>query len=260
MAANNIPSAVPNTTIPADDHNAIRTAMIGDYVPRNSSANPEDVAGSIGQSAFRFLQGFIRKLFIGTVGDNISIEADSSDCIIKVGGVERARIPQADGLLPPGMLTPYSGDVAPQEWLLCDGSEVSRTTYARLYAAIGDRYGNGNGTTTFDLPDARGRFLRGRDFATGRDPDVGSRTAMNTGGATGDNVGSVQSDAMLEHTHVIKGQQLQSTSDTGDGINGFSTTSSKVDGQADSAFTNNNAGSSNETRPKNFNVNYIIKT
>ena len=260
MGANNIPSAVPNTVIPANDHNSIRTAMIGDYVPRNASANPADAAGSMGQSAFRWLQGFIRTLFIGTVGDNISIEADSSDCIIKVGGVERARIPQADGLLPPGMIAPYSGDTDPQEWLLCDGREINRTTYARLYAAVGDRFGDGNGTTTFNIPDGRGRFLRGKDHALARDPDAGSRTAMAGGGATGDNVGSVQDDAMLEHTHIINGQSLQSTSDTGDGINGFISGGSKSDGGADEAFTNNNAGSSTETRPKNFYVNYIIKT
>ena len=62
---------------------------------------------------------------------------------------------------PPGMITPYAGKTAPEGWLLCDGSAVSRTTYADLYAAIGTTYGAGNGSTTFTLPDLRGRVPAG---------------------------------------------------------------------------------------------------
>lgn len=62
---------------------------------------------------------------------------------------------------PPGMLAPYAGQTAPEGWLLCDGSAVSRTTYAALYAVIGTTYGAGNGSTTFTLPDLRGRVVAG---------------------------------------------------------------------------------------------------
>lgn len=58
---------------------------------------------------------------------------------------------------PPGMLAPYAGSSAPSGWLLCDGSAVSRTTYADLFSAISTTYGSGNGTTTFNVPDLRGR-------------------------------------------------------------------------------------------------------
>lgn len=71
-------------------------------------------------------------------------------------------------------------------YLLCDGSEVSRATYAGLFAALGTRYGDGNGTTTFNLPDGRGRCLIGAGVGSGlsfRDinsPYVGAETVTLT--------------------------------------------------------------------------------
>lgn len=100
---------------------------------------------------------------------------------------------------PVGMVSPFAGTSAPTGWLLCNGATVSRTTYAALYAVVGDAFGNGNGSTTFHLPDLRGRFIRGVDGATARDPNAGTRTAMNSGGNTGDAVGSVQDDATAKN-------------------------------------------------------------
>jgi microcystin-dependent protein len=57
----------------------------------------------------------------------------------------------------PGKIDMTATTTAPQGWLICDGSAVSRETYANLYTAIGVTYGNGDGTTTFNLPDLRGR-------------------------------------------------------------------------------------------------------
>ena len=65
-----------------------------------------------------------------------------------------------------GIVLPFMGTTAPDGFLVCDGSEVSRTTYARLYAAIGDTYGAGDGSTTFNLPDLDGRFLEGGTAGT----------------------------------------------------------------------------------------------
>jgi microcystin-dependent protein len=64
---------------------------------------------------------------------------------------------------PIGGLMAFGGASAPDKWLLCDGSEISRTTYADLFAIIGVAYGAGNGTTTFNLPDMRGRSTMGAD-------------------------------------------------------------------------------------------------
>lgn len=62
-----------------------------------------------------------------------------------------------------GVIQMFAGSTPPAGWLLCDGSAVSRTTYATLYAAIGDTWGAGNGSTTFNLPDLRGRTVVGVD-------------------------------------------------------------------------------------------------
>jgi microcystin-dependent protein len=73
-------------------------------------------------------------------------------------------------VVPSGALLPFAGSTAPAGYLLCDGSAVSRVTYASLFAVIGTTYGAGDGSTTFNLPDLRGRAVFGKD-------DMGGTTA-----------------------------------------------------------------------------------
>ncbi len=73
-----------------------------------------------------------------------------------------------EALIPAGTVLATARSAAPTGFLLCDGSAVSRTTYATLFSAIGTTYGAGNGTTTFNLPDLRGRVPAGVDGAAGR--------------------------------------------------------------------------------------------
>jgi microcystin-dependent protein len=80
----------------------------------------------------------------------------------------------------------------PQGWLFCDGRALSRQRYAELFKLIGTVHGGGDGVETFNLPDYRGRFHRGVDHGTGRDPEANQREAARVGGAMGDNVGSIQ--------------------------------------------------------------------
>jgi microcystin-dependent protein len=73
----------------------------------------------------------------------------------------------AGGILPAGIgPLPYAGSSIPSGWLECDGSEVSRTTYAALYTAIADTWGDGDGATTFNLPDMRGKTIIGDGTGT----------------------------------------------------------------------------------------------
>lgn len=101
-------------------------------------------------------------------------ERPAAEVGIEVDGVELSRAPlnsvpfamvagSAPSAMPAGAITAFATGVgtAPEGWLLCDGSEVSRATYAALFAVIGETYGAGDGSTTFLLPDFRGRFLRG---------------------------------------------------------------------------------------------------
>lgn len=108
---------------------------------------------------------------------------------------------------PPGTLVAFAGagagGNAPAGWLWCDGRAVSRTTYASLFAAIGTAWGAGDGATTFNLPDLRGRFLRGVDGDAGRDPDRDTRIATTDGGNSGNAVGSVQDHQFARHGHNL---------------------------------------------------------
>lgn len=63
-----------------------------------------------------------------------------------------------------GVYVPYGGDILPQGWLWCDGSAISRIDYAELFARIGTTFGQGDGSTTFNIPDfTGGRFIEGSD-------------------------------------------------------------------------------------------------
>ena len=64
-------------------------------------------------------------------------------------------------LMPTGVILPFGGSTVPEGFLLCNGAAISRTTYAKLFAAIGTLYGAGDGATTFNLPDMRDRFAEG---------------------------------------------------------------------------------------------------
>ena len=123
----------------------------------------------------------------------VSLIAQVAD--LKSSQLAGAAIP----VMPSGVILPFGGSTAPSGWLLCNGSAISRTTYAELFAAIGTLHGSGDGSTTFHLPDYRGRFLRGADSGAARDPDRATRSAANSGGATGDSVGSVQSNATAKN-------------------------------------------------------------
>lgn len=78
---------------------------------------------------------------------------------------------------PIGAISEYAGATAPTNWLICDGSAISRTTYADLFNVIGTRYGTGDGSTTFNLPDFRRRVPVGLD-----NNDTDFDTLGNTGG------------------------------------------------------------------------------
>jgi microcystin-dependent protein len=103
---------------------------------------------------------------------------------------------------PTGTITSYAGSTSPSGWLLCDGAAVSRTTYASLFAALSTTYGVGNGSTTFNLPDLRGRIPMGA--GTGAQ-NGGAGTGAISGGTslTARTRGQFGGDERLQtHTHT----------------------------------------------------------
>lgn len=149
---------------------------------------------------------------------------------------------------PSGMVAAFAFDSPPTGWFECDGAAISRTAFASLFTAIGLRFGIGNGSTTFNLPDLRGEFIRGFDNGAGNDPDAGSRTDSGDG-TTGDNVGTKQVDEFKSHVHVDSLYQVQGEA----GLQG-------VDTNNDAHNIDTTATGGNETRPRNVYMMYCIKT
>lgn len=164
-------------------------------------------------------------------------------------------------LNPAGSILAYGGAAAPSGYLMCDGSSVVRATYPDLFTAIGTAYGAADGTH-FNVPDLRGKFLRGVTGGSANDPDAASRTAQATGGNTGNNVGSVQGHAFQTHQHTLNtGRNAQIA-----GTDGIPRDSNNQSGGVPVNPTNTAAASgataqasADETRPINVYVNFIIK-
>ena len=159
--------------------------------------------------------------------------------------------------VPPGMIFPYVSTSSPTGFRYCNGDAISRTDFADLFAVIGTAFGNGNGSTTFNVPDLRGKFLRGVDAGSGYDPDRDSRTALN-GGNAGNNVGSYQAHMVASHYHQEGGDEHRTGTQQCDGT---SFLEGQVTVNTGYGFDNRTTGSTggNETRPKNISVTYIIK-
>jgi microcystin-dependent protein len=142
--------------------------------------------------------------------------------------------------IPPGSVFWMAMDAAPTGYLECDGSAVSRTTYANLFAKVAEVHGAGDGSTTFNLPDLRGEFIRGWDNARGVD--------------TSRAFGSTQSDLLKAHTHTV----TLVANDVGSASAGVTSNTATSDTPATSATTSSNGGA--ETRPRNVALMGCIKT
>lgn len=115
--------------------------------------------------------------------------------------IENAINAQVSGdTLPVGCIVPFTSDVVPENWLLCNGQAVSRTDYDLLFSIIGTSYGVGDGSTTFNLPDLRGRVPLGKGTGTGAGGETYNFELGNKGGEYSHilTVGEMPS-----HTHII---------------------------------------------------------
>lgn len=93
------------------------------------------------------------------VNEQLNLKADKSDTYTKEEVDDMFERPTITGdTYPIGAIAPYAGTTTPQNWLLCDGREVSRETYSQLFAVIGTTWGAGDGSTSFNLPDLRDKF------------------------------------------------------------------------------------------------------
>ena len=98
-----------------------------------------------------------------------------------------------DAIVPVGAVLPFYGSRPPNNWLLCYGQEVSRTEYKDLFDVIGTSSGSGNGSTTFNVPDLKGKVIYGQ----------GSTDALVTGSTVGETHHTLTVNEMPSHGHDI---------------------------------------------------------
>lgn len=129
------------------------------------------------------------QVYEGFIYDSVVGSWESTSGAASLG----VRLLSLESRVPSGVLQQWTTAVAPQGYLLCQGQAISRTQYANLFAAIGTTYGTGDGSTTFNLPDLRGRVPVGRASS-------GTFATLNTTGGT--ETVTLDITQIPSHTHI----------------------------------------------------------
>lgn len=171
--------------------------------------------------------------------------------IVDNDGVPTTKKVSGDAFMPVGTYIQFAGASAPTGYLACNGAAVSRSTYAALFGVIATTYGVGDGSTTFNLPDARGLVMVGAGAH-------GTMTRANGAAYNGGSVGATRNDQMQGHYHSAVGQQatagLTNVFGLGSGSAGApATLGAATDG------TNGTPRTGDETRPAEIAVLVCIK-
>ena len=175
---------------------------------------------------------------------------------------EIAGIPAATDLTPAGTVIYTARSTAPTGYLAADGDAVTRTTYATLFSAIGTTYGSGDGSTTFNLPDLRGEFIRGLDSGRGVDSGrtLGSAQADATALPDTDFTGSTNTAGNHNHSYKETAENNQNRGQGGSPVNQGAGTANTSSAGSHSHSVTISGGGDAETRPRNVALLACIKT
>lgn len=138
----------------------------------------------------------LTKMEDGIAGATSTAERASqvaNDTFDSLGAVNRSYNSIYDAIVPIGAVLPYYGSKPPKNWLLCYGQEVSRTEYKALFDVIGTSSGSGDGSTTFNVPDLKGKVIYGQ----------GSTDALITGSTVGETHHTLTVNEMPSHGHEL---------------------------------------------------------
>jgi phage-related tail fiber protein len=160
---------------------------------------------------------------------------------------------EADLRAPAGTVLYVARTTAPSGYLKANGAAVSRATYAALFASIGTAFGIGDGSSTFNLPDLRGEFLRGWDDSRGTDAGRGFGTSQNH--AIG--VTALANNGQIPQGFLVVTARTPASpiTDASDGVAGGS---AFADG-GQSSISRTSLSTASETRPRNVSLLAVIK-
>jgi microcystin-dependent protein len=169
-------------TSPADGNGLIFDGASGKW--KNSTTSVADASATV--------KG-VTKLSVAPASPTAPIAVGDNDPRLTTasGGATSATNPIVDVVTLRGAMVMWGTAPAPTGWLLCDGSAVSRTTYAALFAILSTTYGVGDGSTTFNLPDLRGRVPVGKNAGT----------FSSLGGTGGEETHTLTAAEIASHTH-----------------------------------------------------------
>ena len=181
-------------------------------------------------------------------GDVLGVTPPNGDNSKKLANTEFIQA-LASILVPVGCVQAYAGNTLPDGWLLCDGSAISRTDYANLYSVIGDTYGAGDGTSTFNLPNLTDKFIQG-NATSGTEHSAG---LPNIYWESPDSIsrGVGQASGIATSPFILKNNPVTAdyvSGDTNSDLYGF-----------DASKTNSIYGNSTTVQPPALTMRYIIK-
>jgi microcystin-dependent protein len=177
---------------------------------------------------------------------------------------------------PIGSITAYTLAISPPGWLICDGAAVSRVTYASLFAVIGTTFGTGNNTTTFNIPNYQGAFLRGTGTngsysgpALNTSQTHATQTHTHTASSVVTDLGHVHTQTTVNDDFNNSGSYPTPVGSSNPSFAQYDSADTKTWSNINRAFTgvtvattianSTTSINANETRPYNFGVYWIIK-
>jgi microcystin-dependent protein len=203
---------------------------------------------STGAALSEFDIGDLTEITNGSLVNNILLREGGSIKLYNNSGTLLQSTLISALISPSGLVSPFAMNTPPSGWLECNGAAISRSTYSVLFSAISTTWGVGDGSTTFNIPDLRGEFIRG--FDNGRGIDSGRAFA------------SSQNDTFQGHHHQMYASSTGAGGGTTDFRNNPASQAAQSNITARQAITDGTNGTprtSTETRPRNLALMYCIK-